>query len=462
MKVAPEIPAGQNRLSAVNGEFLRYVENNPAALQASNFSLMELNDDLFKLQPWPTFINRKMKQEFAEAGVSLFRIIKQIPQRLYGRDPEKMSRYYGIPLEEVKYSLEGVNEDHLQHLAARGDFVLTPFGLKCLEYNVSLSLGGWQVPIWESLAVNTPVIAHFLKEYGVKAENENMFSLFLEHIVDSLPEKIRGDSGRIDIAFVVKGIDTGSRSRTGAYLNQLYKNLLRQKFNGVTGEVFVCDYPHLELAGDLLFYKKRRIHAVAEMYHGEISSEVFHAFKSGTIRLINGPVTRLLKNKLNLALLSENKDNPLFTPAERKIIDAYVPWSRKVEECSTTFRAETITDLYRFILDRREGLVIKAAVGYGGKGVFVGDKMSPEQWQETVETAFNKGSWVVQERVDSCPGMYQAGEQGCEPHDMAWGFFVFGSRYGGAWVRVMPQTANKGVINCHQGATVSVILEVER
>ena len=63
--------------------------------------------------------------------------------------------------------------------------------------------------------------------------------------------------------------------------------------------------------------------------------------------------------------------------------------------------------------------------------------------------------------MPSCPYLYQVGEQGCAPHHAVWGLFVFGSRYNGGFVRMLPEKGNQGVINSHQGAEESIILEVE-
>jgi hypothetical protein len=69
--------------------------------------------------------------------------------------------------------------------------------------------------------------------------------------------------------------------------------------------------------------------------------------------------------------------------------------------------------------------------------------------------------WLVQECVDSHPFIFQRGEDDYEPHDGAWGFFVFGDRYAGGWTRVLPSSNKKGVVNAHQGAQMAMIFEVD-
>ncbi len=200
---------------------------------------------------------------------------------------------------------------------------------------------------------------------------------------------------------------------------------------------------------------------MAGVNHGQVSDSVYHAFQNNTIRLINGPISRILDNKLNLALLSLYQDDDLFTPQEQEIIRKYIPWTRKVTPQNTTFYDRQVPDLETFILENREKMVLKAAVGYGGTGVFIGPKTSPQIWQDVVKKAFVEGAWIIQEYVPAIPGTYQSGAASSESHDISFGFFIFGSLYGGTWIRVMPQQDNKGIINCHQGASVSVVFDVD-
>jgi hypothetical protein len=254
--------------------------------------------------------------------------------------------------------------------------------------------------------------------------------------------------------------DLSYRSSAEVYLNQLYQKVLQWIQGGLTGRLIICDFHQLDLVDGCIYYKEEKIHAVAEMNHGLVSPEIMKAFKAGNISLINGPITNLLSNKLTLAVLSNYEEFDVFTDEEKEIIDIYVPWTRKIVPGGTTYQKETIRDLEQFMVTNREKLVIKPSQGYGGTGICVGRKVSQGYWQECVRTAFQQKTWLVQELVESVPALYQLGEEGFDYHDIVWGFFVLGPRYTTAWARVMPQKSNKGVINCHQGATVSIIFEV--
>jgi hypothetical protein len=460
MEITPGIEAAHRRLSDCSVQFLRFVKNNPQALRASCFKSLDLNDPLFVLQPWPTFVNQANIKEFQAASVKLSTMIKSLPQRLFNNDVKKISAYYELPANTVKMQLEGVTVHHLQQLVARGDFILGSSGLQCLEYNVTANLGGWYVPLWEALYLNHPVISAFLKQHGVIIRNKNLIRRFLEHVIHSTSCKRTRDDGQLNIFFAVRQF-AQYRNSLGSYLDTLYKEVLPGSAPSLTGQVFMGDYTHLEVINGEIYHQGRKIHALVELYDGIVSPPVLEVFKAGNVRLITGPITDLLSNKLNLALLSNYQENKnAFSDEEKRVIDKYVPWSRKMIPGSTTYGTGTIK-LPNFLLANKDKFILKPAKGYGGKDILIGKRIPGGEWEELIKTAMNRKDWLVQEFVDSSPGLYQAGENGCERHDMVWGFFVLGSTFAGAWVRVLPQKNNKGIINCHQGASVSLIFEVE-
>jgi len=456
-----EVIDTQKKLSKVNVDFLEFVGNNPEAFNASTFKSLDLNDELFVLQPWPTFVNQATRDEFQEASVKVFELIKKIPQRIFGFDIKKMSTYYEMPEDLIKLQLEGVKNEHLQNLVARGDFLLGNPGLKCLEYNVSANLGGWYVPIWENRYLVTPIISKFLKEYRVKTKNKNLIQQLLEHIIHTTSSKITGNDSEINIALVTRFFAQYANSM-GTYLNNLYQQILPKRAPPLKGEIFTCDYHHLDKIDNCIYYRDKKIHLLLEMYNGIVAPPVLEVFKTGNIGLMNGPVTNLLSNKLNIALLSnyEAVNNNSFSHEEKSTIKKYIPWSRKIIPGKTIYGTETV-ELENFILANKDKFVLKSPVGYGGSGVHIGRRIPGTKWAELIKTAIRQKNCLVQEYIAPSTGLYQTGENGCEQHDMAWGFFVVGSQYAGAWVRVLPQKDNKGVINCHQGATVSIIFEVD-
>ena len=91
---------------------------------------------------------------------------------------------------------------------------------------------------------------------------------------------------------------------------------------------------------------------------------------------MNGPVSRMLASKLNLALLSGHEHMDVFDTEEKEFIDRYVPWTRKIMPGKTSFAEGKTIDLPDFIRSNRQKLVLKPGGSYGGKGVCVGLKVT--------------------------------------------------------------------------------------
>lgn len=487
MEIKTHIIKSHEQLSQCNVQFLNFVRENPGSLRAENYYLLELNDPLFKLQPWPTFIDQQVKNEMKNASLGVLNLLRSIPGRIFSNDYEKISQYYGISLDLAKYFFYGVTDAHLQRVLSRGDFILSKSGWKCLEFNVNTNLGGLDLPFWESLYLATPTISDFMNRFQVKITNRNLFTVLLEHLAITT-SSVYTHEDEINIAFIpplgYQGPQFAPRER---YFNSLYHNVLQSGLNHLTGQVFFCDYSGLKVKGDDVLCNGKKIHHIVEWCDGFVPDEILALFKNEKILICNGTIAWLLSTKLNLALLSETKDSGLFSPEEKEIIEKYIPWTRKVTPGETTYHGENI-QLEEFIRTHQDKLILKPLLGTGGKDIYVGRYTSGEKWKELVDLAlsgndwkdipFNRPaselqwseyamkalrvrSWVVQEYFESPTYLYQLGENGCAEHHMVWGFFIFGNTYAGGWARVMPTVKQSGVINCHQGARVSVAFEVE-
>ncbi len=461
MDIANDVKETLGSLSKVNLDFLAYVEKNPACLKRDNFGELEdLRNKLHFLQAWPTFLGGETKKMFREAGVKLFDLIKSIPERLFQNNTRDMAAYYELPVSVVDLQMEGITRGCLDNLLARGDFILSPSGLKCLEYNVASNLGGHLLPLWESVYFKNPLILRFLNESGITIKNRNLLEQYLAHCMRAAESQVyRFGDAEINVALVLKSETQANLRPMSGYLDRLYQELLQREYPSRSGNIFLCDFPALDVLDDRVYYKGRRIHALTEWHFGVVPPRMMKAFKAGNISIMNGPVTNLMSAKSNLALLSEHRDSPIFNHEEKQVIEKYVPWTRKITAGETIYRDERIR-LEDFILSHKDRFVIKPSLGLGGDGVYIGKSMSPDQWKERVKNAVIKKNWVVQEALESSPTLYQHGETGCAVYDMVWGFFIFGSQYAGTFLRVILKKDVPRIVNTHQGAQVSAVFEV--
>jgi hypothetical protein len=145
-----------------------------------------------------------------------------------------------------------------------------------------------------------------------------------------------------------------------------------------------------------LIYKRVLISELVTQ--GGIDHPVVRAVRDRAVCMVNPFRCKILHKKSSLAVLSDERNTHLFGAEERKAIDAYVPWTRRVEERKTRRGAETV-DLIPHIVAQRERLVLKPDDEYGGKGVVLGWTVDASEWERAVRDAMGTPT-VVQERAE--------------------------------------------------------------
>jgi len=465
--ITPEFKKNHSRLSSINVKFLEYVQQHPEWLDKEQFSsLVRWSDNtvIGTLHPWPLFISTQVSQEFAKASVNIFKLVKKILQRHFSFDPVPMSEYYQLPLDLVQKSLYGLNPEQIDPFLARGDFIFTETGLKCLECNVTSSLGGMQSPFWEPLYLKVPLIVKLIEDLQLKIKLKNVIYNLIQHLVGT-NLKWYPQTEDLNVAFLLRDLQTKalmSVSGQSSSIDQMYRKAIKEKSNRLEGNVIFCLLEEIYKEGDHLYHKGKRIHTILDNLRGEeIPYEFLEVQKQNNVLIYNGAISQILSSKLNIALLSEHEESQLYSADEREIIKKYIPWTRKTDKDTTTYQGEKI-DLKEFVKTHKELFVLKPSQGYGGKGIQIGGNSTPAQWEESVERSFQEKTWVIQERVSIPQLLFQYGESGCVEHDTVWGFYVFGNSFGGTWLRVLPSKVSNGIVNAHKGAKMPIVIEMDQ
>jgi uncharacterized circularly permuted ATP-grasp superfamily protein len=104
--------------------------------------------------------------------------------------------------------------------------------------------------------------------------------------------------------------------------------------------------------------------------------------------------------KAFFAVLTDERNDGLFSFGERELIRKHVPWTRVVADVRTAHYGESI-ELLKFLRSARENLVLKPSDEYGGTGVKLGWESSEADWDATIAAAVaaTQGCWIVQERI---------------------------------------------------------------
>ncbi|MGB8508593.1 MAG: hypothetical protein WCD76_09320 [Pyrinomonadaceae bacterium] len=181
--------------------------------------------------------------------------------------------------------------------------------------------------------------------------------------------------------------------------------LLRNYFAACGVPTIICEPDELEYTGGKLrrgdfnvdlVYKRVIIHELLARY--DETHALMRAYTNGDVCLVNPFRCKMLHKKAAFELLTDEERAHWFTPSEREVIHACVPWTRRVEARRTQYRGESI-DLLEYVRKNRADFILKPNDDYGGHGVFLGRTASEAVWDEHLSRALS-GDYVVQELIE--------------------------------------------------------------
>lgn len=460
--LAEEVRAAHATLSEHGLALVERALRDPSLRRRKTFAALDEPSGFVKypLQSWPVFVKAERMREIEHANATLCRLVRSLPERVFGLDPGRLARFYGVD-ETFSSLVVSLLRDpaYLEAVVARGDFVLTVDGFRCLEMNMTGNLGGWRVPLWERLYREVPALTRFVTEEGIEYRCANVVHEIFRHVIRRA--RARGNlEDALNVAFLVAP-ENRSQAVVEDYAGRELRHCLAEV--GIErGEVKVCKAGDLGLDGMNLAAGGRRIHAVFEQDERPPDQNVFRALVAGTVDAYNGPAALMLADKRNIALLSMLRNDRRVPKEDRRVIAEYVPWTRVVRPGPVVFEGVEI-DLEELLRSERGRMVLKPAGSAHGTGVAVGRAATPEAWDRAIADALARqgGVWVAQEHAESLPFLFQRGAEGVGRHDLVWGLFVFGDTPAGGFLRMMPQ-GGEGVVNAARGASEGVVLEVDR
>ena len=460
MKLSEEEKNGAAVWSLANRSFLEDPERSSDSRSGAFAAILRDNPlKVMSPQPWPLFIDAGAVEALAPITLGLDRLVKSVPERFFANDPARLSAFYGF-VERGLMELILAQPNGIAGAISRGDYVDSAEGLQCLELNAGSCVGGWQLQALEGLFLDCPPIASFLAKHGLRARHHNTIRLMFRHIIREALQSGVWDGGPLNLGLVIhphKPIQVAIHS--SALYNREYRAALAEEKAGLQGEVFLCGYADLAEGPHGLSYRGARVHAVLDQHNGQPDPRGFRHFKRGSINLYSGPITLLLSDKRNLALLSENAESQDFTAAERDLLARHLPWTRQVLERETLHRGRRV-HLPQLLAESRERFVLKKASSLAGRNVHIGKFLSAAQWQDAVRHALAAGDWIVQEYCESRPYYFLDSNDQIVRHTVIWGLFAFGELFGGVFLRLQPDTRG-GIVNTAGGAEVGLLLEVE-
>ncbi len=462
-----DLRAVHQGLSPQDLRFRQAATDDPRFLSRATFHKLVEDKDFIAgtLQPWLTFVGPEKMNELRRVSVGLANLLRSVPERVLGNDPVKVHDYYGLETPET-LGLFLSRPNGAETAIGRCDLIDTAGGFRCLELNFTPNLAGWETSEIARLHLGIPATARYLREQGITPAFTSTGRELFAHLIRSAQAHGHCPDGELNVALIVpdavpEAVSAGSEPSPALdVLRRDFREACRSADIDLTGDLMPCRFAELTAVRNYLFLRKSRIHAVVEFSDEPTAPAAYRSFKAEKLTLLNGPIRAVLSSKLNLALLSESEASGIYGDEERDFIRRHVPWTRKVARGVTDFRGEPafLPDL---LASHRQELVLKEATSSGGEGVAIGLHTPEARWSELARQALDasEGGWVVQERVESLPYLYQSGDHGCVPHDLIWGPFVFGERYGGVILRMQPRSV-QGAVNSALGATSGIVFEV--
>jgi len=278
--------------------------------------------------------------------------------------------------------------------ASRLDAFLLPDSLHFAEYNAESPAGlGYTQRLCE-LFEETPAMNAFRGKLQVR------FNRTIEPMLEGLLASYKDWGGRANpptIAIVDwRDVPTWSEFE-----------ILRDAFTALGVPTFVCDPRELTFDQGALSCGESRIDIV---YRRVLINDIVarptdcaalvEAYEQRAVCVANTFRCKLPHKKAFFAVLTDERNDALFSDAERSAIRSHVPWTRVVADTETVMAGRR-QSLMRLAEDYRDNLVLKPNDEYGGSGVQLGWEMTSSEWTGALGEALSApiGTWVLQERI---------------------------------------------------------------
>jgi len=396
----------------------------------------------------PHIIARSQYDEVIRASNIIALALEKVADRAL-RDDEIIA-VLGVTEREMKMARIDPGYSRLC-VSSRLDAYLSDSGFQFLEYNAETPAGvGDQMQLEKALFGLT----HLKK---LLAEHSHWRPAPHRRLLQSLLDAYREWGGAEDFPQIAivdwKGVATESEFRVlqDYFVSEGYRTIITDPRD------LSYDNQHLN-AGNFridIVYKRVVIHEFLERCDED--HPLVRAYADRRICMANSFRTKLAHKKASFAILSDPAYVDLFTSAELEVLRRHIPWTRRVEQCTTVFE-DAEHDLIELIRRERERLVLKPNDDYGGHGVFIGWETSTEEWERAIELALQR-PYVVQQRVPlkKIPITTFSDRVRLEEMFVDFNPFLFHNEVEGALIRL----SNSSLLNVTSGGGQTALLVLE-
>ena len=300
-----------------------------------------------------------------------------------------------LHLREAELRLIRLGKPHgFASTASRLDSFLLPETLKFAEYNGESPAGSGYTETLTEVFRKLQVMAEFEKSYEVH----------------SYPL-----SAKLLDALVMAYLDWGGTSKKPQMLITDWREvptwsefeMLQARFEKMGVPVELADPRDLYFDGKALIANGKKIDL---LYRRVLINDILarpaeckaivDAVAANAVCMANHFRCKIPHVKAFFAVLTDERNDALFSFGEREVIRKHVPWTRVVADVRTSHYGTAI-ELLDFVRRQRQHLVLKPSDEYGGTGVTLGWETGEAEWDAVIEKAVApaQGCWIVQERI---------------------------------------------------------------
>lgn len=384
----------------------------------------------------PVPLPRAVYEELHSAAGELLNLVRRVAYHL-GRD--RAERLHALGVDPATCPFFTADEDwewRYSTCIARPDAFVTPDGIKFIEYNVGGGVGAAvQTQLLGDTWADTIYDCRF-HAYRPFAARADMFERMAAREGLARAVVLQGS-----VADLVRGV-TSTR-----YFDAEVDHLRARGFDAAYFEPEDLVAGVIDGHGGLRYPMGLRHFTVQEWDElGVDYSPVGEVLAAGC-QLVASETSSLLFNKKLLGLVSEGQ--PCMTEEDQALAERYLPWTRIVGDCETTYRGTTHA-LPELLVDRQDRFLLKGATGMKGEQVLMGRDTDEATWRRAVADAVRDENSIAQERVESVRYpvtiLHADDEVRTEQVAPVLGPFVIGDQPGGCLARYFTDGAD-GVIS---------------
>jgi hypothetical protein len=394
----------------------------------------------------PVFLGAAELTQLMHDLAQLRGALGSLPERCFGGDLGAFARATGMAEVQAEQIMAGPRIPITQ--LTRPDLYTDAGGFHVLELAVGSSAGGFDSAQACRELLAHPLLAAFARDH--KLSN-----------TDTMPGEVGTifrETGTTAEQFPVMAMATwpGSYPRLLPYLEQV-----SACWRELGLDARPCHLGELSVSGGRVWLAGTPVDIVFRIFLAEqllepdgpaLIGPLVTAAAQGQVALFTPLDGALYGSKTALAMVSDERNRHLFSPAEQDTLDRIVPWTRLVAPGPVTTPDGSRADLLSYAVAAQRDLVLKAALRDGGRGVVVGDDpaVSPQRWRDCLDGAAAEPH-VLQRRIRPEAELFPGPDGELAPWMLTWSVFTVAGGYGGINIRGVP-TTGRPVINVDNGA----------